>query len=323
MKKCLPVFLGLTLLFSSHHTHTLQTKYQSLISLAVAAVGGIIGYQCNKNISGTRLVESKHNAVIRWVFKKINAKKYPERAAMLYRSLYAIPTATVFGGVAYGITYFFTPWGLSWLAVLYVGNKLQAPIVKEDEVPKNLEDVKKVFRNKIYKKYPLSEMLDELSGLSISLRTAEGYYKKAASDADKDNFEERKLAEKCIRDGNKLKNPIKKIDRAKNFVIDSPMYDKEQRRKFKEESNRLKAQSNRIKRDAENRKWRKSNRIKKVVIVHSKQDYNNHPNSSPPPLFLYSSYHNDCDNDSQRPPGGTPPTGYNNFYYNQNYSHPR
>ncbi len=303
MKKYLSVFIGLTLLFSFNYTHTLQTKYQSLISLAVAAVGGIIGYQCNKNISGTRLVESKHNTVVRWLFKKINAERHPERAAMLYRSLYALLAAIASGGVAYGITYLFTPWGLSWLAGLYVGNKLLEPITKGDP-PKNLEDVEKKFPNiMMQKEYPHVEILLKLLNSGRSLFTAKKWLEQAADDADKNNPKERILAENCTKREKELEKPVKNIVAAKKIVMVSPQYKDEKKLMFKEQKNILKKMENEIKWSKENRKCRKElvgyNPHK---YTESRQGYDNDDNLHGPPPST-----NDFLNVSQPPPGGTPP----------------
>ena len=333
MKKCLSVFLGLTLLFSSNHTHALQTKYLPLITGIAAAVGGIIGYQYNKNISGKRLVESKHNAVVRWLFKKINAERHPERAAMLYRAFYALPFATAFGGIAYGITYLFTPWGLSGLAALYVGNKLQAPIANGD-MPETLKDVEKKFPNTMMREYPCVAMAGKLSNSLGSLRPANKWLQQAARDADKNDPKERALAENCTKRVKELKKPIENMGAAKRIVIRSPEYKEETKRILEELRYKRKRDKEYRKRDKEHRKWRKNflypkKKSSDVMIIygevlHKDNGYYSSDSSysSPPPSNYHpNSYPNDFLHDSQ-PPGGPPPTGYQNGSQAQNYQSP-
>ena len=337
MKKCLLVFLGLTLLFSSNHTNTLQTKYLPLITGIAAAVGGIIGYQYNKNISGKRLVESKHNVVVRWLFKKINTERHPERAAMLYRALYAFLTATASGGVAYGITYLFTPWGLSGLAAFYVGNKLQEPIANGD-APKNLEEVEKKFPNTMMQEYPCVAISGKLSNLLGSLRPANKWFQQAARDADKNDPKERALAENCTKRAKESKKPIQNMGAAKRIVMGSSEYKEEKKRILEELRYKRKRDKEYRKRDKEHRKWRKNflypkKKSSDVMIIygevlHKDNGYYSSDSSysSPPPSNYHpnnypNNYPNDSLHDSQ-PPGGPPPTGYQNGSQAQNYQSP-
>lgn len=238
IKRILSIFLGFSLLISFNHAQALQTKYLPLLTNIAAIVGGIVGYNWNNNIDGEQLVHANHNAAIKWLFKKIHAEQNPKRAVVLYRALRALLCATISGGVTYGIAYLFTPWGLQWLAGLYLGNKLDHPIAK-GKVPESVDEVLNSFPGMIHQDHSYTETSSELSCLYNGLSNAKEYYQKTASYADFSNPQEKELEENCIEQVKKIKPALSNINVAQCLIKKSEVYRDEMNGIRKEERNRI------------------------------------------------------------------------------------
>ena len=238
IKRIFSIFLGFSLLISFNHAQALQTKYLPLVTSIAVIVGGIVGYNWNNNIDGEQLVHANHNSAIKWLFKKIHAEQNPKRAVVLYRSLRAFLCATISGGATYGIAYLFTPWGLQWLAGLYLGNTLDHPIVK-GKVPESVDEVLNSFPGMIHQGNSYTETSSELSCLYNRLSNAQKRYQKTASYADLSNPQEKELEENCIEQVKKIKPALSKINVAQCLIKKSKVYRDERNVIRKEERNRI------------------------------------------------------------------------------------
>ncbi len=238
IKRILSIFLGFSLLISFNHAQALQTKYLPLVTSIAAIVGGIVGYNWNDNIDGEQLVHANHNAAIKWLFKKIHAEQNPKRAVVLYRALRALLCATISGGATYSIAYLFTPWGLQWLAGLYLGNTLDHPIAK-GKVPANLCDVKNAFPDTIHRKHPYTKISNKLSFLHNSLLSNQKRYQKAACYTDLSNPQEIALKANCMEQVKKIKPALSNINVAQYLIKKSEVYRSEQEDIRREERNQI------------------------------------------------------------------------------------
>ncbi len=248
IKRILSIFLGFSLLISFNHAQALQTKYLPLLTSIAAIVGGIVGYNWNNNIDGEQLVHANHNSAIKWLFKKIHAEQNPKRAVVLYRALRAFLCATISGGATYGIAYLFTPWGLQWLAGLYLGNTLDHPIVK-GKVPESVDEVLNSFPGMIHQGNSYTETSSELSCLYNRWSSAQEYYQKAACYADLSNPQEIALKANCSKKAQELEPAIKNVDKAQHLIKESKIYSNEMEDIRREERNQIERNKVRAKHD--------------------------------------------------------------------------
>ena len=203
------LFLGCSLLFSFNQTSALQTKYLPWITGAASIVAGIIGYNWNS---------------------KSDDERNPERATRSYRIWRALLAAAAAGGVTYGIAYLFTPWGLKWLAGIYLGDKLQHPIVK-GKMPKTLQDVEDAYssvaHSVIHDDHSHIRMSDNLAWLNNGLSKARNNFEGAIYYADKNDPKEVELAQTCSKQIKKIDPAIKKTNTTQSLVKNSKVYHRE------------------------------------------------------------------------------------------------